>query len=258
MKRCQECDAEFQPRPGGGKPQKFCSSRCRRASSARAWRERNRPVLATQCAECGGPISQKGSGRPRRFCTDTCKARAMNRRSRRARLPLREARERVCAHCGKTFIAKRVDRMYCYDSWCGQLAYQARRSLGSPRRIFEHEVRCDECGQTFTARHPTARWCSKPCANRHWGRVRSRRRGPLSTKPYTDREIFERDGWKCHLCGKKVSKTASRTDPKGATIDHLVPISLGGSDEAANVATAHYRCNLDKRARAMNEQLRLH
>ena len=72
---------------------------------------------------------------------------------------------------------------------------------------------------------------------------------------YADRQIFERDGWRCHLCGTKVSRSAKRTDPLGATIDHLVPLSLGGSDEPANVATAHYRCNQEKRAKAMNEQL---
>lgn len=64
-------------------------------------------------------------------------------------------------------------------------------------------------------------------------------------------------GWRCHLCGKRVRRKASRTDPFGATIDHLVPLSLGGADEPANVATAHYRCNQDKRACAMNEQLAL-
>lgn len=35
-------------------------------------------------------------------------------------------------------------------------------------------------------------------------------------------------------------------DPDGATIDHIVPLSLGGSDEPANVATAHRRCNIRK------------
>lgn len=95
----------------------------------------------------------------------------------------------------------------------------------------------------FTAAKGNARWCSKQCANRHWGRVRSRRRTELSPIAYTDLEIFERDKWRCHLCGKKVSKSADRKSPNGATIDHLLPIALGGRDEPANVACAHNRCN---------------
>jgi 5-methylcytosine-specific restriction endonuclease McrA len=74
---------------------------------------------------------------------------------------------------------------------------------------------------------------------------------------YTDREIFERDGWRCYLCGKPVDRTVPRTDPLGATIDHIVPRSRGGPDAPDNVATAHWRCNRQKRDRPADYQLRL-
>lgn len=70
-----------------------------------------------------------------------------------------------------------------------------------------------------------------------------------------DREIFERDGWRCYLCGKPVKRTARRTDPDGATIDHVVPLSRGGPDAPGNVATAHSRCNREKRAQSVDYQL---
>jgi 5-methylcytosine-specific restriction endonuclease McrA len=75
--------------------------------------------------------------------------------------------------------------------------------------------------------------------------------------PYTDREIFIRDNWRCHLCGKKIDPQLPRRHPDGATIDHLVPLSDGGADAPSNVASAHMRCNKAKGVRAMNEQLRL-
>lgn len=114
----------------------------------------------------------------------------------------------------------------------------------------ERAVQCDGCGQVFTAKHPSARWCSKGCANRHWGNVRSRQRPVASPAGYTDREIFERDGWRCHLCGQPVERIGNRRNPDGATIDHVVPLSRGGTDEPENVATAHWRCNRDKGNRA--------
>jgi 5-methylcytosine-specific restriction endonuclease McrA len=153
------------------------------------------------------------------------------------------------------FKAKNRQRAFCSET-CKVTAYKARKRAGE-RRIGQRTATCDGCGKQFATSRPEARWCSKQCANRHWGNVRARQRGQLSTARYTDREIFERDGWRCHLCRKPVKQDAPRTDPDGATIDHIVPISLGGSDEPSNVATAHYRCNLDKRARAVNDQLRL-
>jgi 5-methylcytosine-specific restriction endonuclease McrA len=42
-----------------------------------------------------------------------------------------------------------------------------------------------------------------------------------------------------------------------ATVDHIIPRSCGGSDEAVNLALAHFKCNMDKSDRAVGEQLRL-
>ena len=62
--------------------------------------------------------------------------------------------------------------------------------------------------------------------------------------------IIARDKSRCHICGKRVPKAQIH-------LDHLIPVSLGGSHSAANLAVAHARCNLAKGARAANDQLRL-
>jgi 5-methylcytosine-specific restriction endonuclease McrA len=62
-------------------------------------------------------------------------------------------------------------------------------------------------------------------------RLKQARRAPI------DREaIFERDGWLCGICGELV-------EADDATLDHIVPISLGGADEPSNVRLAHSLCN---------------
>jgi 5-methylcytosine-specific restriction endonuclease McrA len=64
------------------------------------------------------------------------------------------------------------------------------------------------------------------------------------------RNLGERDGWRCHLCGKKVPSvagTAKRSD--GATVDHLVPIADGGAHTWGNVRLAHRFCNLSRGTR---------
>jgi hypothetical protein len=196
-------------------------------------------------------VVQPDRGRPRRFCSPECKHKAGTRKQNRSLAPLRQANPdpRTCPTCGTTFIPKRRDRIYCYEGHCAQVAYQARRAAGEPLRVVETTRACGECGAAFTASHPTAKWCSTTCANRHHGRVRSRGRGFRDAGTYIDRQVFERDGWRCYLCGELVKRDVPRTDPDGPTIDHVVPLSRGGTDDLANVATAHWRCNRDKGSR---------
>jgi 5-methylcytosine-specific restriction endonuclease McrA len=58
-----------------------------------------------------------------------------------------------------------------------------------------------------------------------------------------------RDSWRCHLCGGKVPKVGGTAkQPKGATVDHLEPISEGGPHVWSNVKLAHRSCNISRQA----------
>ncbi len=78
----------------------------------------------------------------------------------------------------------------------------------------------------------------------------ARTRGSVTAERFTLDEIYERDGGRCHLCNCKVAR-------RDATVDHLVPVALGGEHTRANVALAHRSCNSSKKTSARNEQLRL-
>jgi 5-methylcytosine-specific restriction endonuclease McrA len=47
--------------------------------------------------------------------------------------------------------------------------------------------------------------------------------------------------------------------PKAASLDHIVPVSLGGDHSEANLQLAHFSCNSKKRNKVNGngEQLRL-
>jgi len=75
-------------------------------------------------------------------------------------------------------------------------------------------------------------------------------------EPYTDNYIFERDGWICCICGRKVNKRLKHPNPLSKSIDHIIPISKGGADAPHNLQTSHLRCNQLKSAGA-GGQLRL-
>lgn len=78
--------------------------------------------------------------------------------------------------------------------------------------------------------------CLRPFAKRRRGRGTSSKR--LAKKRL---KIAARDGWQCHLCKGYVDPKA---EGLGApTLDHLVPVSLGGSNADENLKLAHAGCN---------------
>jgi hypothetical protein len=249
---CEECGNSFEP-IRKGKKQKYCSKACRQKVVYRNFKSRQAFELSQRiekifCRQCGEKVCYKGVGAIPIFCNDKCKQKFHNTRSRRSRPPLAIKENKNCEFCGKEFIALKRDRRYCPDGYCAQKAYNRRKETGQafPKSF---DVCCSGCGTSFTAKHPEAKWCSKLCANRHWGNVRARQaRSPLLDS-YSDREIFERDGWLCHICGLSIDGLLGRMSPMGATIDHVFPIARGGLDSVDNVKAAHRSCNSAKGAK---------
>lgn len=56
-------------------------------------------------------------------------------------------------------------------------------------------------------------------------------------------DVFERDAWVCHLCGRPTEPMASIYDPASPTVDHVVSLSTGGQHTMSNVRCAHLLCN---------------
>ena len=76
----------------------------------------------------------------------------------------------------------------------------------------------------------------------------------------TDEEILERDGWRCQIPGCKrrpIRRDLKYPHPRSKSIDHIVPLSLGGDDTAVNKRAAHLGCNLARGNKAGVEQVAL-
>jgi len=63
--------------------------------------------------------------------------------------------------------------------------------------------------------------------------------------PLSKKNIFVRDQYVCQYCGKKVKR--------GATIDHVIPRSRGGTFSWDNVVTACIKCNQKKGCKLPSE-----
>lgn len=72
------------------------------------------------------------------------------------------------------------------------------------------------------------------------------------TEPYTEIQVLEMYGTDCNICSKPIDFTAPRRSSansnwqQGLHIDHLIPISKGGTDTLDNVRPTHALCNLKK------------
>jgi hypothetical protein len=61
-------------------------------------------------------------------------------------------------------------------------------------------------------------------------------------------QVLERDGFTCRYCKRK-----SEGDPLPLEIDHLIPVSKGGSNDIQNLVTACRDCNRGKSAKIIKE-----
>ena len=163
---------------------------------------------------------------------------------------------KACRQCGNFFTYDRRpgqrgrDRDFCSRK-CG-------RKFGK-RRV--EEAKCLTCGKPYRPMHGnTQRYCSIHCRRYPLARLyesktdrnaahRARRQLRISNAAYerfTRREIFERDGWLCQLCGDPVERGPGATRNLSPSLDHVVPLVRGGGHTRANVQCAHWICNSKK------------
>lgn len=94
------------------------------------------------------------------------------------------------------------------------------------------------------------RLLSDPNLRRTQARINSQRRRArklaLPVEKYTIVDILMRDGDDCVLCGEPLDLDTAFPDPRSLTVEHLECISWPRSagDVLANVAAAHYLCNV--------------
>lgn len=104
--------------------------------------------------------------------------------------------------------------------------------------------RCLQCSTPFLCRNAKLpKFCTDLCARRAArDNRRIAKRDAFVANVYR-RDIYERDGYRCQLCRKPVKRDATVPHPKAPVLDHIIPLSKGGTHEPANVQLAHFMCN---------------
>lgn len=125
---------------------------------------------------------------------------------------------------------------------------------------------CGHCGKPIgiaRAGSGSAKYCSTSCAHRSPEFRESKRKHRLARKarqravqvePVSPLKVFERDGWRCHLCGGMTIKAKRGTyHAKAPELDHIVPLARGGEHSYRNTACAHRVCNIAKSDNVMGQ-----
>lgn len=193
-----------------------------------------------QCRVCGEDFNPKRAGRTK-FCSKTCVGRWLSYRAEIARTSGRVSVIVALAHC--TSCGRLHRKRSAPDGTCAPACASRARD---PRP-------CSECGNMFVPTYGNKRrtYCSKSCSRRASNRVsKSARRAKaraLPSEPVNPIAVFERDGWKCRLCGIDTPRGLRGTIAANAPeLDHIIPVSKDGPHTYENVQCACRKCNNEK------------
>lgn len=232
----------------------------------RAFLELSRGARRTTCSiNCctllrSVTISQsrsKSTKRRRFFCAE-CK---------REFRPMRGSR-RKNIWCGKKCYGKHVSRTKLLNRdqanfWRRAAELSARAVISAARMsLLSRQLRCTACGIAIDdpGLHKRKLCCecrieveslrsAAAAANRRRlakTNKRWRRRIYSAGDMIDKRRLFEHSFWRCNWCGIKTNPQLDYQHGDYPTVDHLIPLSCGGSHTWTNVLCACRRCNTER------------
>lgn len=217
---CKECESEFEwvrAKGVAGRAPEYCSKDCRakarrvpaasRLTPLQRSESARRSVAARWQAMSPEDRSQHSAALVNHRYSPQQKAAAAAREAQAA-----TSRSAPCRYCGEP--VGRVNQVRCSKTQC-RLAFNAERmrtkysdlvsAQGARRRMAEKETR---------------------------------------TELFASVEVYERDNWVCGLCDGEVDQSVKYPDPLSASLDHVVPLSLGGAHTRENTRCSHLVCNM--------------
>ena len=161
--------------------------------------------------------------------------------------------DRTCVVCGETsqmLKAHARTRPKCHKCWNLSSSKEV-----TPRTLKRHYIpqaikgttfhyqNCVNCETQFLTQHSPGKYCSPHCKRQ----IAASKGKQVTSKWITKNKrqaIYSRDQWKCQLCFEAVGQEDWQGyDPKGASLDHIVPRAHGGSDHPDNLRLTHIICN---------------
>lgn len=249
-KNCEQCGTEMLLPHARAKKQTTCSRSCASLLSARVrGQQSRRKRIVCACCHAEATVTAYKNHDRVRFCSVQCRAsldskiytecaalrRIASRKAIRIQERVKEELEAlrrigrniraqgVCSHCSRLYSRNRLFQRYCSETCRGKSKAEAK------------------------ARYRDSE--SYQAARR---RGKSRRRAVLRGCEHESIDpikVFDRDRWRCHLCGIKTPQRLRGTTKDDAPeLEHIISLADGGTHTWGNVACSCRRCNIAKGA----------
>jgi 5-methylcytosine-specific restriction endonuclease McrA len=240
--------------------------------------------MAKHCITCSTCQEQFKTDHRRKYCTKECRPSVTPPAKKIADAACRQVHE--CIVCRISFTPKRAGMTKCCSRECGlqwssfkRVAYvnggrvfvrlkmtgrdQTREMQGPPSPTGS----CAHCGNNYIRSKLWQRYCCDQCSNQAKSDVkqsetyRAGRRAMRLKRKAMERgasvgysidpiKVFERDAWRCGLCGCKTQQSKrGTTHPKAPELDHIIALANGGRHTWDNVQCSCRQCNGRKGAR---------
>jgi len=219
--------------------------------------------IMIKCKICGHIQERHANSKNTMKCDNCIKTERENKSKTKEIEVHNRARKRneysnsICAICGKTFLKSGSNQKYC-SNIC--------KAKAKSKRVI-HTKTCKECGSTFKTDHDKTEYCSTKCRNRYRRKkVRISKDKRLTLNGKADysislKKLYQRDKGICHICGEKCNpkdyiekNSVFIAGERYPSIDHVYPISKGGTHTWDNVKLAHRGCNAVKNDKIIFEE----
>lgn len=253
-KECAWCGQEMQLLPAKAKKRTTCSWTCaQRLRNSQAGTSRFKVIY---CLGCHHKVERqvRTDGDSGKYCSRECafsvKAKVSAETAAIQDMGRRQ-RERAATWYA-TIVGSELKAL-------SRIAINIRASIAE----------CGYCGKSHVRRFAFSRYCSEPCSMAHKAEAAERyrqsdaykamrrrhraRRRALERTAVADNidpfAVFERDKWRCHLCGGKTLKSKrGTTHDRAPELEHIIALADGGTHTWGNVACACRKCNMTKGA----------
>ena len=242
--RCSHCTVEFE----AIKEKRYCTKKCNRAAIKKSKSSVSRAEYLAKarensaskfvCEHCGKEAHRKLSGTNKkkgivnRFCSMQCrKDSASQAELRRSQVAKEIAALKRIARYVETPRMFRCNCIHCNAEMI------VRRNGGLHKKV------CDSCTSE-----------SKSASRRIHKLKRKASRRNREADAINPIRVFERDKWRCHICGRKTPKEKRGTyDDDAPELEHIVSLASGGTHTWGNVACSCRKCNQAKGAASFGQ-----
>lgn len=237
IKRCEYCGAEFEVKAPN---HKYCSLKCQHKADRVLHNEADESKAIDMVSRCGDDWGYVG-GYTGSDGYMVIRHKPCGSEMRKSSQTVRKGRKLYCECCAENEkLAKEKHKS----------SQKEVKRLRRPIKKIKMETlkECAVCGSFYfgSRRKYCSDECSRKVLNRYSTDRKEIKRKKARTKhssEITVQSLYNRDNGICWICGGKCDINADGNSNEYPSVDHILPVSLGGTDEWNNVRLAHRICN---------------